>query len=176
MWRLYFVMKTLVLCTWFDGGPDMEIFAFKVLDENFNVVETPKYEYPTILDLYHQESRYEECNVFWSAVCEVAEEYQPYVSKDVIEDTKRLNAAWDALEQYEDKYDEILPYGWQYKYNKNYDEKHGEERSKLWKSAKALQDSLDEKYHGKSLGSYIRHYIGVEEFCELNNIDKVIRL
>lgn len=170
-------MKTLVLCTWFDGGPDMEMFSFKVLDTHFNEVEIPQYEYPVILDLYREESRDEECNVFWSSYNDgIPERYRAFVCEEVLEDAKLYNEAWNAWRQYTDKYDKILPEGWCYTYNKNYDEEHAKESLRLWEIANNLENALEEKYYGKSLGSYVEHHIGINEFCKLNNIDKVIRL
>lgn len=167
-------MRTLVLCTWWDGGPDTENFAYKVLDENFNEVEIPSLEFDQIIDLYRNESRDEQGRVYWTIHEDLNE--NPFATKEMIDDAERSKAAWQRWRDYNGNCEEKFGGNWSWPTAANYNKECAEESERLWEEARDLEDKLKAKYNREQPITYTIHSIGVEEFCKMHGIDRVIRL
>ena len=170
-------MKVLVLCTWWDGGPDIEYYAHKVLDENFNEVEIPDVEYPLVVDLLSEESVDVPTEVCW---CEwgthISERQRPYASQEMLDDTNKLEAAWALWHAHLDKCEDEFGDGWRDDDMPNYHKAEAEENERLWQVATDMREELKLKYEQAEPIIYNVHRIGVNEFCKMHGIEKVIRL
>lgn len=167
-------MRTLILCTWFDGGPDTEEFAYKVLDENFNVINTSiKESYNVVIDLYREESRDRVSYVRWHFNGNIVP--KELATPEMLADSKTLDNLWNTWYSYTEELESKLGEDWQDEYSDNYHPEEANKAHNLWKVARQKEDELINKY-SKMETSYIVHYIGVEEFCRLEHIDKVVRL
>ena len=166
-------MKTLVICTWFDGGPDTDCEAHKILDENFN--EVPEVKIDCDIALWDNESSDVKESIYaWHlTTLELQHLYPQYAS--YADEYKKAQDLWDAWEKFCD--DRKAFYGDEY-WSSN-EKEHPEDVAKsatMFREAIEYEGALKDKYRGVEIGSYYRHVMGLNEYCKLNGIDKVISL